>query len=116
DGFEQMEGYARPFGALHLGDEVFAVLAQSGALGRHIDRVEELLHDASSSASVVSSIRIAQVFTERAPMRGWQRSNSDQFRHRPARYSAGGVCSVLKISASSRAVCSVSARNSASNA
>ena len=65
-------------------DEVFAVLAQARALGRDVDRVEELFHGrppAIESSSATMIWRSRHAFAERAPACGRQRSSSEQARH-----------------------------------
>ena len=97
-----MQRHAGAFGALHLGDDVLAVLAQAGAFGRDEERVEKLLHrprrrrppDPRSAA--VSRVRRRSRGRGRrspilpSPSAGKARSASRRGSGRRAR-SAGGV-------------------------
>ena len=78
-------------GTIHLGHEIFTILAQRCVFGGDIERVEQLLHGVGSSASSFCSMRPRQARTGRATVSGRQSSIKEQARQRSRRVVGGGV-------------------------
>ena len=114
DGRQHVEGHARPLGAVHLGDEVLAVLAQARAFGGDVERVEQLLHAAFSRNASDPTMRRAPVADGSPGLSGRQRSSSEQARQRLRCCVGSGVWREAKTSRSARWSLAVNARRSSS--
>ena len=110
---EHVERHAGPLRPVHLGHEIFAVLAQRGAFRSDVDCVEELLH--GTSASSPASARLRQALAGLATASGRHSSASEQARQRWRCRVGGGVTPAAKTSARAAAASSVNRRRSASN-
>ena len=113
---QHVKRHARALRTVDLGDQILAVLAQAGAFGRDVERVEELLHRRPRRrSSTAASARLRKPSADFVMAFGRQSSSSEQARQRSARQTGGGVRPSANSAPKARAVSSVSRRNSASN-